>query len=309
MSKAVPSTNEVVRARTNAMDEESAMDALYARLNSKTVVGPRTPVGPEVARPDQTAFSFGVRLAEAKADKIKKDNPEAEEAETEKGDIQRSPGSKNAELRQDKLEKEYMRKASEYIQALPDSTGNTAYLIKAMSRKLHDSYTSTTKVDAGNNEALKARLAFAVANYLNKILKKRPESRTADSIKHTLGDADGDFLRLCAKLVEEGYVSLETLTEVSGIVTTMRDVLPKPEQPTTTSVEAPSATARSVAMSSENSKLMAKDLGGSIKGWPTQEKRENRKSISVQTEKSGLTRHSRCTSYVHLEGCWEDYQY
>jgi len=266
------------------MDEESAMDALYARLNSKTILGPRTPVGPTVARPDQTAFSFGARLAEAKADKIKTDNLEAEEVEAEKEGIQKSPGSKTAEPRQDKLEREYMRKATEYIQVLPDSTGNTAYLVKAMSRKLHDSYTSTTKVDAGSNEALKALLAFAVANYLNKILKKRPESRTADSIKQTLVDMDGDFLRLCAKLVDEGYVSLETLTEVYGIVAAMRDVLPKPEQPTTTSVEAPLAPARSVAMDSENSKPISKDPVDSMKGWPTQEKRENRKSISVQTE-------------------------
>ena len=97
-------------------------------------------------------------------------------------------------------------------------------------------------------------------------------------------EVDGDFLRLCAKLVDEGYVSLETLTEVSGIVAAMRDVLPKPEQPTTTSVEAPLTPAPSVAMGSENSKPMSKDPVDSMKGWPTQEKRENRKSFSVQTE-------------------------
>jgi hypothetical protein len=298
-----------MRSKTSALDEESAMDALYARLNSKSVLKPRYHMGSTAARPDQAEFSFGARLAEAKAEKIKTDKSEAEEAKTEKADRQKSPGNKTTELTQDEVEKEYMRKAAEYIQALPDSTGNAALLIKAMSRKLHDSYTSTTMVDAGANEALKTRLAFAVANYINKVLKKRPEARTTDSIKQTLSASDGDFLQLCAKLVEEGYVSLETLAEVSGIVAIMRDVLPKPECPTTMSMGAPSAATPLVVMSSENSKPMSRDPVDTMKGWPTQEKRENRRSIPAQTEGITLTKCSRCSSYVHLEGCCGSHQY
>ncbi|KAI5380798.1 hypothetical protein J4E82_000756 [Alternaria postmessia] len=252
--------------------EESAMDALYARLNSKTVLTPRNPIGSTSVRPEQAKFSFGDRLAESKADNTKIDKAEAEKAEHKGID-----GIKVADVSQEELENAYMRKASDYIQAIPDVNGNTASLIKAMSRKLRGSYMPEVKTDVEKNEIIKARLAFAVANYINKVLKKRPEQpRTPESIKQTLKDANGDFLRLCAKLVEEGHLSLETLAEVSGIVAAMHNILPKPELPATASVIAPTKAAPPVASSTENTKPVSKDPADGMKGWPTQEKRENR---------------------------------
>jgi hypothetical protein len=285
-SKTSVSSKESAKSSSDAFNKESAMDALYARLNSKTVLTPRTPVGSTVGRPDETEFSFGARLAEAKADKIKADKAEArgvevEQAENSKVENQKTTGSKIAEMTQAELENEYMRKATEYIHALPDSKGNTANLIKAMSKMLRSSYVPQIKVDVEKNEAIKTRLAFAVANYINKILKKRLEPRTTESIKQTLKDADGDFLQLCAKLVDEGYVSLETLAEVSGIVTTMRDVLPKSEPVAPAAVKTPPTVAPAIASSADNSKSVSKDPVINMKGWPTQDKRENRKSTST----------------------------
>ncbi|CAN9189387.1 unnamed protein product [Alternaria alternata] len=252
--------------------EESAMDALYARLNSKTVLTPRNPIGSTSVRPEQAKFSFGDRLAESKADNTKIVKAEAEKAEHKGID-----GIKVAVVSQEELENAYMRKASDYIQAIPDVNGNTASLIKAMSRKLRGSYMPEVKTDVEKNEIIKARLAFAIANYINKVLKKRPEKpRTPESIKQTLKDANGDFLRLCAKLVEEGHLSLETLAEVSGIVAAMHNILPKPEPPATAIVNAPTKAASPVASSTENTKPVSKDPTNGMEGWPTQEKRENR---------------------------------
>ncbi|CAG5178537.1 uncharacterized protein ALTATR162_LOCUS8750 [Alternaria atra] len=273
--KAALLQREDVKFKSDAF-EESAMDALYAHLNSKTVLAPRTPVGSTSSRPDQAKFSFRDRLGEAKADKIKTDNAEAEQAEAEKADNKKTDGDKLTVMTQEELESAYMRKASEYIQTLPDSNENAASLIKAMSRKLRSSYTPEVKMDVEKNDLIKARLAFAVANDINKILKKRPEQpRTPDSIKQTLKDADGDFLRLCAKLVEEGYVSLETLAEVSGIVATMRNVLPEAESSIAGAIKAPPMATPPVASSAENSKPVSKTPVNNMKGWPTQEKREN----------------------------------
>ena len=240
--------------------EESAMDALYARLNSKTVLTPRNPIGSTSVRPEQAKFSFGDRLAESKADNTKIDKAEAEKAEHKGID-----GIKVADVSQEELENAYMRKASDYIQAIPDVNGNTASLIKAMSRKLRGSYMPEVKTDVEKNEIIKARLAFAVANYINKVLKKRPEQpRTPESIKQTLKDANGDFLRLCAKLVEEGHLSLETLAEVS----------------------------------------VSKDPADGMKGWPTQEKLENRKSVSICMIRLKLTKFSGCSSHLYSKrGC------
>ena len=119
--------------------EESAMDALYARLNSKTVLTPRNPIGSTSVRPEQAKFSFGDRLAESKADNTKIDKAEAEKAEHKGID-----GIKVADVSQEELENAYMRKASDYIQAIPDVNGNTASLIKAMSRKLRGCSTTRT---------------------------------------------------------------------------------------------------------------------------------------------------------------------
>jgi protein-S-isoprenylcysteine O-methyltransferase len=291
------------------------MDALYARLNSKTVLAPRTPVVGTSTRPDEFKFSFGDRLAEAKADKLKTDKTELEQAETEKGEAKKADDKhiarvKVAAMSQEVLETAYMRKASDYIQALPDSNENVASLIKAMSRKLRGTFLPEVKIDFEKNEIIKARLAFAVANYINKILKKRPEQpRTADSIKQTLKDVDGDFLRLCARLVEEGHISLHTLAEVSGIVATMRDILPKAEPAITTAVKAPPKAAVPVVSSAENSRPVSKDPVDSMKGWPTQEKRENRKSISTKMKRLKLTNFSGCSSHLYLEGSCRRHQH
>jgi hypothetical protein len=280
--------------------EESAMDALYARLNSKTVLTPRNPIGSTSVRPEQAKFSFGDRLAESKADNTKIVKAEAEKAEHKGID-----GIKVAVVSQEELENTYMRKASDYIQAIPDVNGNTASLIKAMSRKLRGSYMPEVKTDVEKNEIIKARLAFAVANYINKVLKKRPEQpRTPESIKQTLKDANGDFLRLCAKLVEEGHLSLETLAEVSGIVAAIHNILPKPEPPATPIVTAPTKAASPVASSTENTKPVSKDPTNGMKGWPTQEKRENRKSVSICTIRVKLTKPSGCSSHLYSKrGC------
>ncbi|KAL1796690.1 hypothetical protein ACET3X_005230 [Alternaria dauci] len=270
-SKSATPQKEDMISKTDASEEESAMDALFARLNGTTILTPRISVVSTSASPDQAKFSCGGRLAEAKEDNIKTDKAEDEKTGTkETNDI------KTAAMSPEDLENAYMRKASEYVWAMPDVNGNPASLIKTMSKKVRGLYMPEVKTDAEKNDIIKARLAFAIANYVNKVLKKRPDQpRTPESIKQTLKDVDGDFLGLCARLVEEGYVSLETLAEVSGIVVAMHNILPKPEPTATAGIIAPPKAAPPVASSAENIKPVAKDPIDSMKGWPNQEKREN----------------------------------
>ena len=164
-------------------------------------------------------------------------------------------------LSQEELETEYLRKASEYMDALPDSKGSSASTIRSVSKKLHSSY--VPGVDLGSDEIkkLQARYAFAVVNYVNNVLKKGAKSLTTDYVKQVLRENDGNFFQLCATLVDEKYITLESLDEVVGLCKTILDVLPKPD----------------AAVPAPGTKAISTKPDSTLSAWPAQEKRENRK--------------------------------
>lgn len=158
--------------------------------------------------------------------------------------------SRKQGLSQQELETEYMRKALEYVNALPGNKGTTAYTFKLVAKKLRDLYIPMMGISPEEIETLKARYVFAVTNYV-KGLNKGTTSLTADAVEQILESNDGDFLRLCATLVEQKYVALNNLDEIGGLCKTVLNVLPTSEPV------------------------------GNMTEWPSREKRENRKLLAA----------------------------
>lgn len=189
------------------------------------------------------------------------------------------------------LEDEYMRKAAAFIHALPDTVEGTPHLIKVVSRKLRQTYAPTVGMDQKSVDAIKARFAYAIAVYINKVLDKGPKTRTAESIKQTLKDVEGEFLKLCSILVDEKYISLSTSDDVAGLVKYMLDIVPKAEP--------------GIQKSEPESNLSVSN----IKEWPAQTVRENRESIMFRLTCSVLTNTRGRLSYLYTERCCCLHQY
>lgn len=189
-----------------------------------------------------------------------------------------------------RLENEFLRKASAFIDALPDANGGTPQLIKVVSRKLRNTYAPAVDMDQKIVEPLKARFAFAIATYL-KVLGKGPKPPTAESIKQTLKDVDGDFLKFCSILVEEKYISLETLDDVAGLVKNILNILPKAEP----SVQ-------------ENEPEVNQPVSN-MKGWPSQTMRDNRELTKLYLTYKRLTITRSRLPYLYVEGCCCCHQY
>lgn len=217
---------------------------------------------------DQSESRSSVSLTDSKGLKHKPAEPEARN-ETR----QASPTKSRQNMTQDELEQEYFHKAVEYVGALPASIDNSVHTIKAVSTKLHGSYTPEIKLESGEVEKLRARYIFAVVNYINKKVRLNAEPLTAGFVKKVLCDSNGSFLQLCAALVESKYLSLESLEHVTGLCKNILDVLPKAEPSevsvsnTTTAVPTDSAV--------RTSNMASGDPLDGMKSWPTQEKREH----------------------------------
>lgn len=200
-----------------------------------------------------------------------------------------------ADITEAELENEYMRRASAYVDALPDTKEGTPQLIKVVSNKMRVTYKPLTSMDVKEKDTIKARFAFAIANYLNKTLQKGPMECAASSIKQKLEDVDGDFLKLCAMLVEEKHMSLETLDDVTGLVKALLDILPKAELTTIPGML--------------GSKVVLEDPVDNMKTWPTAEKRSSCKSIAQYFTWPALTMNSCSCSYMYSQGCLRRHQY
>ncbi|XP_014552893.1 hypothetical protein COCVIDRAFT_41025 [Bipolaris victoriae FI3] len=246
-------------------DTSALIDALFAHLNSKDselsapatgssmTLGNHTKVAPIESLPSSTTATLVVPsvLTEAIPKQATTDGlPEPVKAAVQPADITEA-----------ELENEYMRRASAYVDALPDTKEGTPQLIKVVSNKMRVTYKPLASMDVKEKDTIKARFAFAIANYLNKTLQKGPMECAASSIKQKLEDVDGDFLKLCAMLVEEKHMSLETLDDVTGLVKALLDILPKAELTTIPGML--------------GSKVVLEDPIDNMKTWPTAEKRSS----------------------------------
>jgi hypothetical protein len=158
------------------------------------------------------------------------------------------------------IEREYLRKASEYVSALPTSNNTPGHLFKTVTVKMHNTYAPVVKLDLAEADKLKARYAFAVVNFINQNVKLNTTPLTADKIKDMLQCNDGSFLTLCATLIEEKYMALENLDHVVGLCKTVLDVLPK-----------------AIESSGKDGNVMSpNDRMDKVQPWPVPEKRKGR---------------------------------
>jgi hypothetical protein len=307
-TSAIASQSAAVKSAVSKQSnvQESALDALYARLSVTDTAPSTIATAGSPAGPDRGAFSFGdpvesvapsepvdtaKKIMESHIAKNSSTQIMIEEtappvtlatqglkSDVSKKDTQADSGS----MSQKDFEAFYFRKAMEYINAMPSSKNVTLQTMQAVSTKLHSSYGPDVSLGTDEVEKLKARFAFAIVNYIKNVLKQGSDLLTIDLIKKALQDAEGNILVLCAKLADMSYLTLEKLDDVGGLCKTMLDVLPKAEP----GVAAISKDTKPVAVISKDTKPLAatakatgvvsRDPMDGVTAWPSQEKREAR---------------------------------
>ncbi|KAL6150234.1 farnesyl cysteine-carboxyl methyltransferase [Exserohilum turcicum] len=275
-----PKTTSSQKENVQSTQDPGSLEALFARLTSKSSTIPIRPsISTSGSGPEKSKISL-----ESQWDAPKVDRPDATEptkvtahhatlGESASTKFSQS-GKQSLPDRPVELENEYMRKASAYIDALPDTKLGTARLIGVVSKKLHGAYARDMKMQQESVEAIKARFAFAIVTYLNKVLAKGPKKCTTDFIKQILHDVQGDFLKLCAKLVEEKYVSLEKLDDVAGLAKVMLDIFPKRELGHDTVTGGMPKTEPPNYPTIQEKTAESKVASDSAGSWPSQDKRE-----------------------------------
>lgn len=278
---------------------QSDLDNLYARLSVQSPTSTsKATEDASCAGPDKDMFSFDSlpRLADkakkdaevniaatqrstAQADKLnqemtaayhdvaketvrKLETADKNSKETFQGTVPAfANGSRDMLL--EELEREYLYRANKYINILPGSKGTTAQIIRGVVRKLHNSYLPHAEDKSDQTDKLKARYVFAITTFVNK-LKKGPKPLTTDFVRQTLKNTDGNFLGLLTTLVDANYITLNSTDDVVGLCKTILDVLPRSELKTASHLAGTTP--------------FSNDPVDNMKVWPSQEKRETRKS-------------------------------
>jgi hypothetical protein len=287
----VPIETELPASHTG---EESALDDLFARLNaqgaSKLSSSDQSASPP---RPKGNIFSFenGPGVQDASSD-IPRSTSAVKARETitsdARGPIANTVVSKTDEAAQpagnDEIDEPesregiYLRKAADYLEALPYGNSVPVDIIKSVSKKLCSVYAPNAKLSSEEAEKLKARYVFAIVNYVNKFYKKAAKPITSEVAKKALHDANGDMLCVCAMLVEEKYLSIEDMDSIAGLCSMIYDALPKAEAASALTTPKPGPNAPVAAVRDPTSSVSAgKDTLVGLKAWPTREKRETRK--------------------------------
>lgn len=273
-----------------SLSKESVLEDLFARLNAET-----TSTGEDVIKKEPLDDSpTGHSVFEDFTKKSDVANISRFLAfsgwisKEPQPDTQASASEETKDMSKADLEQLYLRKAYEYLQALPTCSNASVQILKTVSKKLRSSYAPSTSLSAMEVEKLQARYAFTIVNYVKKS-DKGTNPITADTAKYLLRETDGEMLRFFSKLADLEYLSLADIDSSTELCKTLLDVLPKAETATTpvvlevkpaatTSTSAIEAVAKLGAASTvELQEQVLKDPVDRLKAWPTQEKRENRK--------------------------------
>ncbi|KAH9866655.1 hypothetical protein J1614_008348 [Plenodomus biglobosus] len=289
--RSAPSKIDIPQQSNPAGD---SLESVYLRLMTPSAKStPQAAKAVSPTRPDKDMFSFGTRPSEVDVGKkllgnllVKAPTQPAQsehEQPTTAKISQQEPSTKVEDkktlgkphsLLEEELESQYMRKACEYVDALPGSKGTSAFTFRIVANKLRSSYAPTLQTSSEENEALKARYAFAVVKYV-KGLEKGGLELTISFVKQILKDNDGDLLQLCAKLMEHKHIAVDNLEETIGLCKKILDILPKSEPN-----EAPrtfKTTVQTAAWTTDaglQSKPLLEDPVDNMSAWPNQEKRD-----------------------------------
>lgn len=301
--------------------KEADLEDLFARLNAETsstieVAVKQEPLGDS---PESPSMSEDIKKVQDDSDvPASKSNTEvahtslaAVSSEEQQPEATVTAFQETEDISRADLEHMYLRKAYEYLQALPAVGKLSVQVLKTTSKKLRISYAPDRGLPADEVEKLQKRYAFAIVNYLNNSQQKSAKSITFDIAKSVLQETNGDMLQLFSKLVDAQYLSLTDIESSAGLCKTILDILPKAEAAAepfgaegkldvTTIVSAPVADAK-LGTSQEQ---VSKDPIDRVKAWPTQEKRENRKFYENIPPTFILTQYSCPAPRMHLEGCF-----
>ncbi|KAF2191511.1 hypothetical protein K469DRAFT_808967 [Zopfia rhizophila CBS 207.26] len=283
-------------ARSSASgDIEADLDARFARLSKSPSPVPQSAIeGVSLIRSDVS--SPNIKAKPVTTPKVKTEplatpilNLVPEEAatpllETTAAKLEPEKTDAPVEGKQD-LEQTYLKKAAEYLNALPTTTGKpyTADLVKTVSQKLLSANTAPP-AKLGSSaiaEDLKRRYANATAVYLNSLPKNYGKKFKGEFIYQVLNDNGGDFLRLSAKLVDMEALAIENLDEVLGLAKAISAVLPKDEE-----VHVKPVPIGNSALPATNSAAAttSKDPMDKMSAWPTQEKRDSPLPVPTSPE-------------------------
>lgn len=274
---------------------ESALEDLFARLSAETTSTVEDVIKEEPSDEPQAArFVFQDISNKGRGSPVSKPSASlaipltaAWDSREQQSDVAVVALEEAKDMSQADLEQLYLRKAYEYLQALPVGSNVAVQVLKTVSKKLRGSYTPGTSLSAVEVEKLQARFAFAIVKYV-KNSDKNTKSITLETAKYILRETKGDMLRLFSKLVDLEYLSLADVDSSAGLCKTLLDILPRAETPTTplvvevkpvgtTGTSALEVAARSSATSFIDIPDQAsKDPVDRLKAWPAQEKRENR---------------------------------
>jgi hypothetical protein len=178
-----------------------------------------------------------------------------------------SKPAEKAKIEKD-LEHEYLDKAYEYLNSLPTGGATTDY-VKDAAVKLRRSYAPSPPVPT-------FRYLEAIVAYCTGLGKSGPTAITKEFLQQTLDQGKGNFLQLCAALIDEKVIAIDKLEEVvclcKAVVGVLQDNV-KLQTPIPNTEDKPQATASTAEV-----KPVSKDPMDNMKTWPTQEKRDNRKS-------------------------------
>ncbi|KAF2714653.1 hypothetical protein K504DRAFT_420657 [Pleomassaria siparia CBS 279.74] len=136
----------------------------------------------------------------------------------------------------------------------------TAHLIKTVFIKFRHSFRAPTIPTSETAEVVKEKYITAVVAYVNGLSKNGAKPLTTAFLEQILKENDGDFLHMCAKLVDENFIALEKLDEVVGVCKAVNSSIPKED------------VKKKVAASP---KSIHRDPIDGMNAWPTQEKRTN----------------------------------
>lgn len=121
------------------------------------------------------------------------------------------------------LEKQYLAKALEYVQALSGAEETPSWLLSTVTRKLRQTFKPNGPQDV---EKLQSAVGEAIATYLNGLSNgKESDMKPKDAVQ-LLKANGGDFLKFNSDLTEQKFISLENLDDAIGLCKAILKALP-----------------------------------------------------------------------------------
>ncbi|KAH6625614.1 hypothetical protein C7974DRAFT_414115 [Boeremia exigua] len=261
----------------------SSLDDMFARLSATTPEPSRPAKEISLSGPDKSFFSFEDRAdtAAPSSKGVDQGSPKSQidskpaPALSEPGSLSSQPKQSSSASKASEGEAEYFGKAVKYFNTLPSRPGSATHTIQTVANKLHAAYApGLAKIRPEEVEKLKARYSFAIVTFINNKVKLNPKPVTTAFVNSVLRDSNGNFLHLCAALVTDKYIALDSLEHITNMCRNVLAVLPKADDSVVATSKVDTAAAPAITVAKADPTTPA-DPMENMKAWPSQEKREH----------------------------------